>query len=90
MEHAAPWDTKHQVRGIAVEIKIGVQETAREVVLDSEQAPEDVTAAVEAAIANGTNLTLVDDRGRTIIVPGSKIAYVEIGAASKGRVGFGG
>jgi len=32
----------------------------------------------------------VDDRGRTIIVPGSKIAYVEIGAASKGRVGFGG
>ena len=51
--------------------------------------PEAVEA-VEAAIANGTNLTLVDDRGRTIIVPGSKIAYVEIGAASKGRVGFGG
>lgn len=73
-----------------MEIKIGVQDTPREVALDSDDTPENVIKAVEAALETGGNLTLVDDRGRTVIVPGSKIAYVEVGAASKGRVGFGG
>ena len=34
-------------------------------------------------------LKLVDERGRTVMVPGAKIAYVEVGANTKGRVGFG-
>jgi hypothetical protein len=73
-----------------VEIKIGVQDTAREVTLDSNDAAETVVAAVEAAIAAGGLLHLVDDRGRTVLVPAAKIAYVEVGAPAKGRVGFGG
>lgn len=72
-----------------MEIKIGVQDTPREVSLDSNDTPESVIAAVEAALASGGTLTLVDDRGRTVIVPASKIAYVEVGASTKGRVGFG-
>lgn len=74
---------------MAVEIKIGVQETPREVVLDSDESAEAITAEIEAAITGGTVLRLVDDRGRTILVPGSKIAYAEIGASARGRVGFG-
>jgi len=72
-----------------VEVKIGVQDARSEVSLESSQAPDVVIAAVEKAIADGGLLTLVDDRGRTVIVPASKIAYVEIGAASSRRVGFG-
>ncbi len=72
-----------------MEIKVGVENTPREVALESEQTPEQVTAAVEAALANGTVLSLTDDRGRTVLIPGSKIAYVEIGAPSARRVGFG-
>lgn len=72
-----------------MEIKIGVQDTAREVSLDSNDTSEQVIAAVQAAIADGGLLTLVDDRGRTVIVPAAKIAYVEVGATTKGRVGFG-
>ncbi len=72
-----------------MEIKIGVQDTPREVSLDSTDNPEDVIAAVEAALAAGATLKLVDDRGRTVLVPGSKISYVEVGASAKGRVGFG-
>ncbi|MFM8155692.1 MAG: DUF3107 domain-containing protein [Actinomycetes bacterium] len=72
-----------------MEIKVGVENTPREVALESEQTPEQVTAAVEAALANGTVLSLTDDRGRTVLIPGSKIAYVEIGAPSSRRVGFG-
>lgn len=72
-----------------MEIKIGVQDTPREVSLDSTDNPDDVIAAVEAALASGGMLKLVDDRGRTVLVPGTKIAYVEVGASTKGRVGFG-
>lgn len=72
-----------------MEIKIGVQDTAREVSLDSNDTSESVLAAVDAALTSGGILTLVDDRGRTVIVPAAKIAYVEIGANTKGRVGFG-
>ncbi len=73
-----------------MEIKIGVQDTPREVQLDSDDSAADVIAAVEKALKDGSNLTLVDDRGRTVIVPAVKIAYVEVGAPTKGRVGFGG
>ena len=72
-----------------MEIKIGVQDTAREISLDSNDSADDVIAAVEAAIGAGTLLRLVDDRGRTILVPSARIAFVEIGAPTKGRVGFG-
>ncbi len=72
-----------------MEIKIGVQDTAREVSLDSNDTSESVIEAVNAALATGGTLTLIDERGRTVMVPGAKIAYVEVGASSKGRVGFG-
>lgn len=72
-----------------MEIKIGVQDTPREVSLDSDEAAESVIAAVEAALADGGVLRLVDDRGRTVIVPAAKIAYVEVGSSTRGRVGFG-
>jgi hypothetical protein len=73
----------------AVEIKIGVQDTARELAFDSNDTPESVTAAYEKALATDGLLTLKDDRDRTIVVPASKIAYLEIAAATRGRVGFG-
>jgi hypothetical protein len=72
-----------------VEIKIGVQDTAREVSLDSNDTSEQVIAAVQEALSSGGVLTLVDDRGRTVMVPAAKLAYVEVGASTKGRVGFG-
>lgn len=72
-----------------MDIKIGVQDTPREISLESDDSVESVTAAVEAAIAKGGLLSLKDDRGRTVLVPGAKIAYVEIGPATRGKVGFG-
>jgi hypothetical protein len=71
-----------------VEIRISVQQANREVVLESNLDSDDVTKQVNKAIESGEALTLVDEKGRKIIVPGSKIAFVEIGAQSAGRVGF--
>jgi hypothetical protein len=72
-----------------LEIKIGVQNVGREIVLESAQDPETVAKTVGEAINEGTQLRLKDDKGRLIIVPGNALAYVEIGAEEARRVGFG-
>ncbi len=72
-----------------MEIRIGVQNSPREVVLESTDSVADVSAAVSAALKGGDTLSLKDERGRTVLVPGAAIAFVEIGAEEKGRVGFG-
>lgn len=71
-----------------MDIRIGVQNTAREVALESNDSPTDVNAKVAAAIKDGSLLTLTDDKGRTVMVPGDKIAYVEVGVPTSGKVGF--
>lgn len=73
-----------------MEVKIGVQFAPRELVVDSAQSAEDVQAAVAAALAETTGvLNLVDDKGRRVLVPASKLAYVEITETEPRRVGFG-
>lgn len=74
---------------VAVEIKIGVVETPREISVDSDESTEAITKAVQSALKDGTLLSLADARGRTFLIPASKIAYVEIGPAASRKVGFG-
>ena len=72
-----------------MEVKIGVQNASRELVLDSSESPADVEKAVSAALADdGGVLTLTDTKGRTVLVPVAKLAYVEIGSSTTGTVGF--
>jgi hypothetical protein len=72
-----------------VEVKIGVQRTPREIVLDSTLSPDEVEAAVRDALKDPSGvLSLVDDKGRRIVVPSSLVAYVEIAQADTRRVGF--
>ncbi len=72
-----------------MEVKIGVQNVAREVVVESKQSPEEVEALVTAALTDGGLLNLVDESGRRVIVPVATIGYVDLGAVKKGSVGFG-
>jgi len=72
-----------------VEVKIGIRDVAREVVLESELTPEKVAEAVADAVAGGGLLRLTDDKGRLVIVPGPLVGYVEVGAPESRRVGFG-
>lgn len=72
-----------------MEVKIGVQFAPRELTLDSAQTPAEVEEAVNTALAKGSGvLSLVDDRGRRVIVPVDKIAYVEIAESAVRTVGF--
>lgn len=76
-------------KGFPVEVKIGVLNVAREIVVESAQSPDEVEALVTAALTEGGVLNLVDDSGRRVIVPVATIGYVDLGAAKKGSVGFG-
>lgn len=72
-----------------MEVKIGVQNTSRELSIDSDQTGEALESAVSRALAGDDGvLVLTDAKGRKVIVPIDKLAYVEVGSPSIGQVGF--
>ena len=73
-----------------MEVKIGVQHANRELVLESEQTPEEVQELVAAALTGKSGLLeLTDEKGRRVLIPADRLAYVEIGEVSTRKVGFG-
>ena len=73
-----------------MEVKIGVQFAPRELVLESSQSPDEVAKVVADALkADLGILTLEDEKGRRVLVPADKLAYVEIAESEQRRVGFG-
>ena len=72
-----------------MEIKIGVADSPRELVVSSADSPEQVEALVTEALSGKQSLlSLADDKGRRYLVPAAKVAYVEIGPSDSRRVGF--
>jgi hypothetical protein len=72
-----------------VEVKIGVQFAPRELVIESAQSPTEVERTVAEALSGRDGvLTLFDEKGRRLIVPIDKLAYIEIAEVSARQVGF--
>lgn len=72
-----------------MEIRIGLQNTPRELAFESKQSAGDIEKAVENALTSGSKqLKLSDEKGRVFIVPIDALAYIEIGAEEARRVGF--
>ena len=72
-----------------VDVKIGVTDTGRELLVSSASTPEEIKDKVTEALKDQTGtLLLEDDKGRVVLIPSAKIAYVEIAAADGRRVGF--
>lgn len=72
-----------------MEVKIGISDSPRELVISSAQSPDEVEALVSEALGAADRiLTLADEKGRKYLIQAGKVAYVEIGAAPGGRVGF--
>ncbi|HET9861759.1 MAG TPA: DUF3107 domain-containing protein, partial [Nocardioidaceae bacterium] len=62
---------------------------ARELTLETDQSSEDIEAAVTKALSSDEGaVTLTDTKGRKLIVPTTKLAYVELGSPTVGQVGF--
>lgn len=71
-----------------MEVKIGVQHAQRELVLDTDSTPEDIEKQLGDALSANGVLHLKDTKGRAVVVPADKIAYVELGSPSSATVGF--
>jgi hypothetical protein len=71
-----------------VDVKIGIADSGRELTVSVTDSPEEIEQRVTQALQAQTTLTLVDDKGRRVIVPVAQLAYVEIGPADSRRVGF--
>jgi len=71
-----------------MEVKIGIENSPRELVIETDQGREAVEELVSAALKNASVLELTDTRGRAVLVLGSKVTYVEIGGGVAGQVGF--
>jgi hypothetical protein len=71
-----------------MEVKIGVQNASRELTIDSTLDADGVQEAVTEALQDGGVLALTDAKGRRIVVPGEKLAYVDISTSVSGQVGF--
>ena len=72
-----------------MEVKIGVQNVVRELVVDTDTEPAELEKTIEAALSGSSAvLALTDTKGRRVLVPTDKLAFVEIGSPAVGQVGF--
>ena len=76
-----------------MDVRIGITQAPRELLVEL---PDDVDrdgvrGAINAALAGASDtFTLTDRKGREVIVPSAKIAYVELGETNgERRMGFG-
>jgi len=75
-----------------VEIRIGIVQSMKEIEVDvADDINKDVIVSrVESSLATEKVLTLTDRKGRRVVIPTDRVAYVEFGVpASERRVGFG-
>ena len=77
-----------------VDVRIGVTQAPRElnIELAEDVDRDDLKSRIEAAMAGVSKvLWITDKRGKDVVIPAAKIAYVELGSADSDRkIGFGG
>lgn len=72
-----------------MEVKIGIKDTPRELVVSSGQSADEVEKLVSEALnADDGLFRLTDEKGRKFLVPADRIAYVEIAPSDVRKVGF--
>ncbi|MBO9521636.1 MAG: DUF3107 domain-containing protein [Nocardioidaceae bacterium] len=71
-----------------MEVKIGVIHVNRELTIDTELDAKAIEKQVQEALTAGGVLSLTDAKGRRVVVPAEKLAYVDVTAGTAGPVGF--
>ena len=76
-----------------MEIRIGITQVARELMVEvsDDSLVAKARKAIDAALAGTSEtLSITDDKGREVVVPSAKVAYIEFGAPEGARkLGFG-
>jgi len=81
--------TKKSDSAQSTQVRIAIANIVGELAFETNSSVADVKAAVAAAIASNSTLSLQDVRGHEIVVAADKIGFVDIGIAADRRVGFG-
>ena len=72
-----------------MDVRIGIQNSPRELSFETSQSAEEVEREVAAALSGQSPvLKLSDDKGTMYVVPSAALADVEIGSEESRRVGF--
>ncbi len=72
-----------------MEIKIGIQDVARELTVETDTTAAQVEKDLAKALADNGLLTLSEGKGRKVMIPVAKIAYLDLGQDKARPVGFG-
>ena len=75
-----------------MEVKIGIQSSPRELVVETDATAEEVERDLAAALAASDGkavFALTSQKGGRVLVPADKIAFVEFSVDQARRVGFG-
>lgn len=73
-----------------MEVKIGVQDAPRELTVDTDSSADDLMSSLQHALQSDSGLfTISDEKGRTVVVPAAKLAYIYFTAEGTRKVGFG-
>lgn len=76
-----------------MDVRIGIADSPQIIEVDmSDETDRDALKATVNAVLSGTTpvLTLEDRKGKELNVPGSRVSFIEIGAAdSERKIGFG-
>jgi len=73
-----------------VEVKVGIRQVAKEIVVDSRLSADDVKASLIEAFGRDHGVfALADSHGRQVLIPVAGIGYVELGTEHARPVGFG-
>ena len=72
-----------------MEVRIGIQNSGRELTFESSESPAAVQKTIGDAIEKkASHFSLTDENGRLYLVPVTTLAYVEVGSEKTRRVGF--
>lgn len=72
-----------------MEIRIGIQNSPRELSFESNDSAADLQKSLTHALeTSAALLSLTDAKGVVYLVPTGSIAYVEVGADTSRKVGF--
>jgi hypothetical protein len=69
-------------------VRIGISETSQELHFETHLDSAKVITLAKEALTGHTALEITDVKNRVILVPASKISYLEIGDTTDQKVGF--
>ncbi|GAA2028082.1 DUF3107 domain-containing protein [Agromyces tropicus] len=72
-----------------MDLRIGIQNSPREITFETSHTAAEVEQAVSAALSGQSPvLRLADSKGTVYVVPAAALAYVEIGSEEARKIGF--